>query len=137
MAELWQALEQLGRALAALAVAFSSFLLQWSLLIAWLAWWIAAVNWRRLWPTLARGAWLPVALLLVMAAIVWSRVSPGDHVLFGSVHVSALGWHLGAVGIIAGLAFLCGWLQGILGWAPAEMEIEPPPPTAHAAEAHH
>jgi hypothetical protein len=43
-------------------------------------------------------------------------------------------WQLGAVGLIAGSALFCGWLQGYFGWTPAEMELEP---AVHAAEAGH
>ncbi|HEX4589410.1 MAG TPA: hypothetical protein VH120_05745, partial [Gemmataceae bacterium] len=79
-------------------------------LVAFVAWCLWGVDWRRAWPILAVGAWIPVALLVVTAALVWSRLAPREVANF---------WrHLGVVGLLAALALFCGWLQGVLGWAP-------------------
>jgi hypothetical protein len=40
-----------------------------------------------------------------------------------------------AVTGLALLALFSGWLQGILGWAPAEISVEPP--AAHHGHGHH
>jgi hypothetical protein len=81
----------------------------------WIVWWLGAVNWHKLWPVLARGAWAPAVLLFLMGAVVWSRLAPGY-----------FAWQLGAVSALAALTLFCGWLQGRLHWTPAEFDLEPP-----------
>jgi hypothetical protein len=81
----------------------------------WVVWWLWAVNWQRLWPVLARGAWAPAVLLLLMSTVVWSRLVPGH-----------FAWQLGMVAALACLALFCGWLQGRLHWTPREVSVEPP-----------
>jgi hypothetical protein len=81
----------------------------------WIVWWLCAVNWQRLWPVLAQGAWAPALFLLLMGAVVWSRLAPGYLV-----------WRLGIVAALALLALFCGWLQGRLHWTPREVSVEPP-----------
>jgi hypothetical protein len=93
----------------------------------WVAWWLGAVNWTKMWPVLARGAWAPVLLLMAMATAVWSRLAPGDCTCLGFVRVPNFWWQLGGVSTLASTALLCGWIQGRLGWAPPEMSVEPPP----------
>lgn len=131
MTDLWTAVEQLVRSILVLGAALLVWAGQWSLLIAWLAWWLGAVNWRRVWPALAQGAWLPVVLLLVMSALVWSTIQPAGYQVLGVVPLSAFWWRLLIVACLAGLAFLCGWLQEILGWTPADVAVEPPADTGH------
>ena len=33
--------------------------------------------------------------------------------------------------LLAALTLLCGWLQGLLGWTPAEVNLEPPVAVEH------
>jgi hypothetical protein len=108
-------------------------LLPVGVLVVWMLW---AVDWRRAWPVLAAGGWLPLTLIGLMAAFVWSRVWPSTAILFGVVFVPNILWQLGAVGLLIGLALFCGWLQTRLGWYPPEIDLEPPahgPESAHAA----
>ena len=101
--------------------------------VLWCVWWLWAVNWRKLWPVLARGAWAPVVLLLLLATLVWSHVAPTNELWLPNVW-----WQLGCVGALAAVALFCGWLQGQLGWVPPEVSVEPPPVSeAHAHAAHH
>ena len=100
--------------------------LRWSLLLAWVAWWLWGVNWRRAWAYLAVGGWVPVALLAVVAALVWSRIAPGPYDRLEYLTIANFWWQLGAVGLLAGLALFCGWVQGVLGWTPAEIDLDPP-----------
>ncbi len=97
-------------------------LLPWLL---WCAWWLGAVNWRRAGPALAQGAWVPALLLLVMAALAWSRIAGVDFV-----------WCLGQVGILALAALFCGWLQGYFGWTLSEVSLEPPVDHGHDEHFH-
>ncbi len=98
-------------------------LLPWGL---WCAWWLWAVNWPRAWPVLARGGWAPVLLLMAMAALVWSRLSPGEFLTLPNG-----AWQLGGVCALTALALFCGWLQGVLGWTPHDVDLEPPPAPHH------
>ena len=130
MAELWDKLGHLllelfatvGQLLAAAGAAFPL----WPLLIVWVAWWLLAVNWERTWPVLARGGWAPVVLLVLIVALVWSRLAPADLPLAPTAVVPNLWWQLIAVSLLAASALFLGWLQGVFGWRPAEISLEPP-----------
>ena len=93
-------------------------------LLAWVAWWLWAANWKRLWPVLARGGWAPAVLLLLMAAVVWSRLEPVPCPVLPPI--PNVVWQLGVVATLAAVALLCGWLQGRLRWGPSEISVEPP-----------
>jgi hypothetical protein len=98
------------------------------LIIVWIVWWLFGVNWTKVWPVLARGAWLPVVLLLLIIALVWSQLAPNEVANF---------WRqFGALSILTAIALFCGWLQGVLGWTPTEINLEPPETSGHA-HAHH
>jgi hypothetical protein len=98
----------------------------WLLLIAWLAWWLWGVNWNNVWVVLAEGAWLPVLLIMIAAAMVWAGIAPSDCNCLGFVTVPNFWWQLGGVGLLAAITLLCGWLQGVFGWSPPEVSLEPP-----------
>jgi hypothetical protein len=93
----------------------------WALLILWLVWWTAGVNWKKLWPVLGKGAWLPLLLLCVLSALVWSRIAPSE-----CCGIPSFWWHLSAVFGLAVAAMLGGWVQGLFNWAPAEIDLNPP-----------
>jgi hypothetical protein len=126
---LWQIVLDLGM----IVVQLLALAMQWSLLIAWLAWWLLGVNWRNLWPALAKGAWAPVVLLIVVSALVWSRIAPGECNCLGFVTVPNFWWQLGAVSLLVAVTLFCGWLQGLFGWTPPELSLDPP---AHAEHGH-
>jgi hypothetical protein len=134
--DIFYTLLSLAQNLGALAVEILQLALAWALLIAWLAWWLLAVDWKKTWPVLAGGAWAPVALLLFIAALVWSRLAP-QCPWAGFEHLPTFWWQLGAVAIVAALTLFCGWLQGVFGWTPAEISLEPPPPPAGDGHGHH
>jgi hypothetical protein len=102
------------------------------LLGLWCVWWLFAVEWQKAWPVLARGGWAPIVLLVLVIAYAWSQISPGG-CTFGFVRLAHLWAHLAAVGGLTLLALFCGWLQGYMHWAPAEVPIEPP---GHGSAAH-
>src|SRR5206468_12679263 len=108
----------------------------WLLLIGWAAWWLWGVNWKQAWAVLALGAWLPVLLLMIASALVWSQIAPSDCSCLGFVTVPNFWWQLGGVGLLAAITLFCGWVQGVFGWAPAEIDLEPPP-TADDGQGHH
>jgi len=127
----WQLLETLGRLLIELVqLGFT-----WSLLLFWLAWWLWGVNWQKAWPVLRGGAWAPVTLLLLVTAFVWSRLVPSVDPWWEAV--PNFYWQLGAVGLLAALTLFCGWLQGVFGWAPPEINLDPPAADSHEHGHHH
>ena len=103
--------------------------------VAWCAWWLGAVNWRKCWPALARGAWVPVLLLAVVAVMVWARLQATDYPLLG-LTVPNGWWQAGGVAGLVAVALFCGWLQGYYGWTPPEISVEPTP-HAHGHGHHH
>jgi hypothetical protein len=136
VSDLLQTLVQLLTVLGTLLWELILLLAPWSLLIAWVAWWLGAVNWRRTWNILAEGAWAPVVLLVLLAARVWASLAPAEVKLFGLATLPNYWWQLADIGLLAALTLFCGWLQLVLGWTPPEVAIEPPPPAA-GAHAHH
>jgi hypothetical protein len=125
---LWQLVLDLGN----LIVELLRLGLQWWLLIAWIAWWTFAVNWRTAWRWLGQGAWVPLVLLMLMAALVWSRLDARPLHL-EDVRIANGWWQLAAVGAVTALTLLCGWIQGLINTEPAEVDLEPP---AHVEPAH-
>jgi len=87
-----------------------------------------AVNWRRAWPVLAEGGWMPLVLIGIMAAVVWAQVFPEPALVFGFIPLPNGLWQLGAVAVLIGVALACGWLQVYYGWYPPEINFDPPPP---------
>jgi hypothetical protein len=134
--ELSQILLQLLETLGRLAVELLALALHGALVIAWLAWALWGINWKKVWPVLAQGAWAPGVLILITAALVWSRLAPSDRSCLGFLVVQNFWWQLGAVGLITAVTLFCGWLQGVFHWEPAEISLEPPAPAA-ADHGHH
>jgi hypothetical protein len=132
--QLWAVLVSL----AGLVLALVQAVLPWTPLIAWIAFWLLAVNWQKLYPVLMHGAWIGVALTALMAVLVWSAISvpeSGTHHLFG-LHVSNLVGKTVYVTSLGVIAILCGSVQlsGALGncCCFAEPAAEP----AHQAHGH-
>jgi hypothetical protein len=97
----------------------------------WCAFWLWAVNWKKVWPVLAEGGWAPVVLLSVVAALVWSRVQPGSCNFLGIFWVPNFWCQMGGVASLVSVAMFCGWLQGLMGYEPMEVSVDPPPAPAH------
>src|SRR5262249_14161867 len=124
-------LRQLWEALVNLLAPFGHLLL-WALpLLLWFAYWLGAVNWQKAWPWLAKGAWIPLVLLVIVATLVWAQLSPGAGHYLGLLPLPTYWWHLANVTTLVGVALFAGWLQGVLGWAPEEVNIEPAGPGHH------
>ncbi len=102
--------------------------------VAWCAWWLAGANWRKVWPVLARGGWVPAVLLAVIATFVWIKLQPGECNALGLVTIPHRWWQAGSVAALVAVALLCGWLQGYFGWTPREVPVEPAP---HGHGHHH
>lgn len=136
MEPLLDTLWQLVVVLFHLAVDLIQLLAPLALVVFWLAWALGGVNWSKAWPWLAQGAWAPLVLILVVAALVWSRIAPGSCSCLALVTLPNFWWQLGAMGLIAGLTLFCGWLQGLLAWVPPEINLEPPAQAAGSHEHH-
>jgi hypothetical protein len=132
-------LGELFTVLGQLIVQLSALAGHWLLLIVWLAWWLLGVNWRKLWPVLGNGGWAPLVLLVLMVSLVWSRLQPVPCDCIG-VTIPNFWWQLGYMAMLTAIALFCGWLQGVLHWEPAEINLEPPAhghADSHAHAAHH
>lgn len=73
----------------------------------WVVWCLFCVRWSEVWPVLARGGWLAVVLLGLLAAGLWTSLFPRR--VFGLPPFA--GQSL-AVALLVGVALVCGWLQG-------------------------
>jgi len=136
MLELGSTLLELFQVVLSLAAELLLLFSRWILAILWIAWWLFAVDWRKLWPALAAGAWAPFVLLGLLAAIAWTAISPEPLFLGGFTFASFL-WKLTAVSLLLAVALFCGWLQLHYRWHPPEMELEPPPAESHGHDEHH
>jgi hypothetical protein len=136
VAGFWETLWQLVNNLGTLLVYLIGYALHWALLIAWLAWWLWGVNWSRAWPVLARGGWAVVVLLWVVGALVWSQLAPSTCHCLGFTTVPNFWWQLGATGLLLAATILCGWLQGVFGWQPADIDLEPVATGANGRDHH-
>ena len=102
--------------------------------IVWISWWLWAVNWRRTFPVLVSGAWAPLVLLILVSALVWSRIAPSRTDFFGVFTLANFWWQLEAVSLYVGIALFCGYLQLYFQWSPPEVSFDPP--TSHEAHGH-
>jgi hypothetical protein len=133
-------LGRLFQRLGELIAANQGLLVAGLLIFAWSAYWLWGVNWQRAWQVLGQGAWVPLVLLLIMAALVWSRLAPGDCECLGFTTVPNFWWQLGGVGALTAWTLFLGWVQGYFGWQPPELDLEPPAPADHGhgdGHAHH
>lgn len=89
-------------------------LVPWLPLAAWIAFWLCAVNWRKLTPMLLeQGGIIGVLLLALMAILVWGTVAPpdgGQHFIAG-LSVSNFVGKTVYVTALTVIAFLCGSVQ--------------------------
>ena len=91
-----------------------------------IVWCLAAVDWRKAQPVLAAGGWVPLILIALMTAVVWSLVFPASVLVFGIIPVPNGLWQLGAIALLVGIVLVCGWLQVQLGWYPPAITFDPP-----------
>ncbi len=136
MGELGESLVQLVVVLGTLLRELFVLAARNALVLAWLAWWLGAANWKKIWPVLGIGAWTVLLLLWGMTALVWSRIDPKPCDCLTYVVVPNFWWQLGAVGLLIASAFVCGWLQELFRWTPPEIQLEPPA-ADHAHEIGH
>lgn len=136
MSDLWFTLLRLFQVLSQLLLELGQLAANHALFLFFTAWCLWGINWQRAWPYLARGAWVPLTLLLILVALVWSQLFPSPCSCLAIVTVPNFWWQLGAVAALAAFALFCGWLQGVFGWTPPEIALEPPTPAHGHDHAH-
>lgn len=111
--------------------------LPWTPLVAWVAFWLLAVNWVKYREVLVKGGWTGLLFTGLMMILIWGLIAPpveGYHHLFGlrlsnfvgkTVYVSAL----------FSIMFLCGSVQlsGACGSLCCFNEDDDAAETEHAA----
>ncbi len=102
----------------------------------WCVFWLCAADWTKMWPVLKRGAWLPLVLLMLMVALVWSELAPHDFSLGGMGRVPNFWYQLVLVSGLVAMALFSGWLQGIWHCRPGEIAFEPPGSGATGSHGH-
>lgn len=113
MDKLIDSLEKLLAAGWEVFVSLLAFVTPWAPLIAWIAFWLLAVNWEKLYPVLAKGAAIGVVLIGLMTILVWGLIAPppdGVHHLFGLKVFNFVGKTI-YVTMLTTIALLCGSVQ--------------------------
>ena len=94
-------------------ISLLELVLPWTPLLAWVAFWLLAVNWVKLRGVMLRGGWIGVVLIGLVMVLVWSLVAPpesGSHHLFG-LNVSNFVGKTVYVTALLTIMFLCGSVQ--------------------------
>jgi len=116
MDALYQLLDSLLQLMIALWSTFYSLavlVLQYAPLIAWVAFWLLAVNWVKYRHVLANGGWIGLILIGFVMVLVWGLVAPpqaGHHHFFGLRPSNFYGKMIYVTGLYV-IMFLCGSLQ--------------------------
>lgn len=131
MQNLQNSLIELFFALTDLVVALGGILLPWIPLMAWLAFWLFAVNWTKLRVQLTEGGgWIGVVLIALVWILVWGVVAPpvsGSYNLFGLHLSNFVGKTVSVTGLVclmllAGAAQLSGAFANCCNFAEPELE---------------
>ena len=121
---IWMTLVLLFKTLLTLLVQVAAVGFYYLLAIVFAAWCLWGVNWHKARHVLAVGAWAPAVLLLILIAIVWSRLDTNAPPGFG--WLPNFWWQLAYVSVLAAIAMFCGWLQSVFHWTPHEINLDPP-----------
>ena len=111
--EVLQSIWNVVVALAELLVELVQFVAPWTPLLAWIAFWLFAVNWRVLSPILAKGGWVGVLLTMLMTILIWGVIAEpegGFHYLYGLKVGSFTGKTIYVTSLFT-IAALCGTVQ--------------------------
>ena len=113
-------------------------ILPWTPLIAWIAFWLFAVNWVKLREVLLQGAWIGVVLVGLVTVLLWGTIAPpvgGSHDMLGLSLSNFVGKTVYVTTLFC-IMFLCGSVQ-LSGFCSSccqfEEDEEPADDHAHAS----
>ena len=110
--------------------------LPWTPLLAWVAFWLLAVNWVKLREVMIRGGWIGVVLIGLVMVLVWSLVAPptsGPLHRFGLSVSNYVGKTVYVTALLT-IMFLCGSIQ--LSGACGTLAQFPEVPPDHEDDGH-
>ena len=110
---LLQSLQSLLAAGWDVVIALLLIVVPWTPLLAWVAFWLLAVNWVKLREVMIRGGWIGVVLMGMTMILVWGVVAPpasGVHHLFGLSVTNFVGKTVYVTALLT-IMFLCGSVQ--------------------------
>lgn len=139
LVSLWISLWNLVIAAAEFLAVLVQALAPWTPLLAWIAFWLLAVNWKQLYPILMKGGLIAVVLTALMAVLVWSSIAPpeaGSHRLYGLEVNNLVGKTVYVTGLVV-IAMLCGSVQLSGACNACCWFEEPTPPAADEGHTHH
>ena len=87
--------------------------LPWTPLVAWVAFWLLAVNWVKYRAVLVKGGWTGVFFIGLMMILIWGLIAPpeaGVHHLFGLSLSNFVGKTVYVTALFS-IMFLCGSVQ--------------------------
>jgi len=112
----------------------------WTPLMAWLAYWLFAADWSKLWPVIVRGGWIAIVLIGLMMTLIWGVVAPptGDsHMILGLTLGNFAGKFVYVTALLV-MMLVCGSVQlsGACGKWASFPEPEPQDDGHHGHDAH-
>lgn len=96
-----------------LVIAVAALIVPWTPLIAWLSFWLYAVNWVKLRAVMIQGGWIGVLFFGFMMILIWGVVAPppdGLHYLLGLKLSNFVGKTVYVTALLS-IMFLCGSVQ--------------------------
>lgn len=137
MHALLDSLIQLLVALWDVVISLIGVIVPWLPLIAWIAFWLCAVDWTRLRVQLLKGGWIGLLLIAVVSIVCWWAIAPpvdGSHYILGLKLSNIVGKTV-YVTFLVSIMFICGSLQ--LSGALPQCCRYAQQPEAEAEHAHH
>ena len=139
MSALFVSLYDLIVSLIGVASALVGVILPWTPLIAWIVFWLFAVDWVKLREIIAKGGWIGFALIGAIMILVWGNIAPGNGSFdFYGLKVSNFVEKTVYVSGLFVIMFLAGALQ-LSGFCSQCMDFSEPAPAethGHGHDAH-
>jgi hypothetical protein len=136
---IWQTLLTLVQTLGVLVWQLGALGAHWAFWLIFAAICLWAINWHKTRHFLAVGGWAPAVLLILVIALVWSRIVPGTLSFFGML-IPNFWWQLIYVSLLAAFGLFLGWIQTVMHWTPHDINLDPPAPAhghGHGHGHHH
>lgn len=134
--ELLQNIGQLLLVLWQIVISLGALIVPWIPLLAWIGFWLFAVNWSKLYPILRSGGYIALILVALVMILVWGSIAPpdsGSHYLLGLTLSNFAGKTVYVTSLFC-IMLLCGSVQ-LAGCCQSCMTFQEPeetPPTSHA-----